>query len=173
MELDDTAMPEGVKASQIDKLEKSGMADLKLLRSCWKDYVSAPGSASKIELRHLCLLLQANCLIFPVQSTAASNGNASAANPTQKYIIPGKLPPPKPDINWITCCGATFYFDFNTFLPDEIYHKLICLASSEAQPTGKLQNRYSSQICIFCGLFDTNWAIEIEREKQRLKISVA
>lgn len=151
----------------ITNLEVDGIADLKLLKSRWKEFLSE--ASCNIEIRHLCLMLKAHCLIYPVDSTATR----SAQVPAQKYIIPCKL---RCKINmekhkWVRC-SATFYFNFKKFLPDEIYHRLICLASSEAKPPDSHSNSYSSEKCIFYGIMNTNWMIGIERIRHRLKIGV-
>lgn len=162
----------------ITTLEVDGMADLKLLKFCWKKFLSE--APCNIEIRHLCLILKAHCLIYPVEdsTTAAGSGDNSAEVPAQKYIIPCKLPC---EINmdkhkWVrtkSCGSAKFYFNFKRFLPDEIYHRLICLASSEAKPPGHSHsNGYSSEKCIFYGILNTNWVIGIERVRHRLEIRV-
>ena len=157
MELKTTRKEPGVPSSLINELEMNGIADLKLLEHCWKKFVASPD----VEMRHLCLMLQANCLIYPVQPTSG--------NSVQKYIIPSKLPH---DIDmskysWVSGC-ATFYFDFRKFLPDEIYHKLICLASSEAKSPDS--NCYSSKCCVFYNLSGTNWVMEMEEDKLKIRV---
>lgn len=160
----------GLRGEQTRDLNIYGVADLEVLEVCWKEFISAQ---SNIEIRHLCLMLQAYCLIYPVQTlTTISGKNVSIP----RYIIPCKFPTEiEPDVmpKWVKKC-ATFYFDFDGFLPDEIYHRLVCLASSEAKPPPKKHDhqRYSSKICIFYRLLDTNWVIEMERHEQRLKIGV-
>ena len=156
MELKTTRKIPGVPSTLISELEMNGIADLKLLEHCWEKFVAAPD----VEMHHLCLMLQANCLIYPVRPTFK--------NSIQKYIIPSKLPSTI-DMGkhiWVSGC-ATFYFDFRKFLPDEIYHKLICLASNEANSK---KNCYSSKCCIFYDLLGTNWVMEMEGDK--LKIGV-
>jgi hypothetical protein len=146
-----------VQASLIRELEVTGIADLKLLGCCWRrDFTFTPA----FEMHHLCLMLQASCLIYPVQPVSG--------NP-QKYIIPSKLPNTADTEapGWVCRC-ATFYFDFNKFLPDEIYHRLICLASSEAIASEK--NCYSSKCCIFCELEGTNWVLEVEGDKLKIRV---
>ena len=156
MELKTTRKMPGVPSTLIKELEMNGIADLKLLEHCWKKFVAAPD----VEMRHLCLMLQANCLIYPVQPTSE--------NSVEKYIIPSKLPSTidMSKHSWVSEC-ATFYFDFRKFLPDEIYHKLICLASSEANSK---KSCYSRKCCVFYGLSGTNWVMKMEED--RLEIGV-
>ncbi len=144
--------------SQKRRLEKNGVADFEVFEVCWKKFVSEP-----IKVRHLCLIFQAYCLMFPVANQ-------------QQFIIPSKLPD---NIHIGQVCKVleeytTFYFDFNQFLPDEIYHRLICLASSycKVERSQRLSNCYSKRICFFSRLRDTNWVIEMEEENQTLKFMV-
>ena len=175
MELNIKEFSGTLKQSQIQILKEEGIADLEVLEECWKQFMSVPGSPPDIEIRHLCLILQAYCLIYPVPQSPASTSTSEEPQEekVQKYIIPCKLPKnfseyrvPK-ITNW-----TTFFFEFEYFLPDEIYHRILCLASSEAKPPRKKCNIYSNKRCLYYGLFETNWIFEIEREKQRLKFMV-
>ena len=169
MELDPTKNVPGIRGDQMRDLSSSGIADSKVLEVIWGEFISP---ASGIEVRHLCLMLQAYCLIYPVEMVT-STGKKS---PIQQFIIPCKFPTeiesailPK----WVGKC-VTFYFDFDGFLPDEIYHRLICLTSKESKPPPKKldHKRYSSKMCIFYSLLGTKWVIEMEGHEQRLKIGV-
>ena len=65
----------------------------------------------------------------------------------------------------------SFYFDFNEFLPDEIYHRLICLISTVAKPLStKLCHHYSRQQCFFTGVLGTKMIIQMDEAQQRLEI---
>lgn len=156
MELKTTRKIPGLPSSLINELVRNGIADLKLLEHCWKDSITPD-----VKIYHLCLMLQANCLIYPVQSTSG--------NLVQKYIIPSKLPATidMDKHSWVSGC-ATFYFDFKKFLPNEIYHKLICLASSEAKPPNS--NHFSSERCVFYELLGTNWVMEMEDDKLKIRV---
>ena len=134
---------EGLKQEQIMQLESKGTADLDLLSVCWKEFLTASDSASdfRIDIHHLCLILQAYCLIYPV----TINNSDSVQS---KFIIPCKLPKtleeecslPNP---------STFVFDFEGFLLEEIYHRLICLVSRAARPPRRRKNLYSWKKCKF------------------------
>lgn len=170
MELDPAKPVHKLSGEKLNDLKKNGIADLDVLKYCWRDLVKPA------DIPHVCLMLQAYCLIYPTDELSAddSTPNRVATSTENRYIIPCKLPPEIADIpcKWTQKC-ATFYVDFDGFLPDEIYHRLICLASSEAKmPSKKLSHIYSGKMCIFYRLLETNWVIEMEKLKQRLKIGV-
>ena len=164
MELDRTETELGIGGDQLRDLETCGVADSEVLKACWKEFL-----VSGIEFHHLCLMLQAYCLIYPVKMATSTSEKTT----TQQYIIPCKLPNEICLPEWACNC-ISFYFNFAGFLPDVIYHRLICLASSESKLPLEDRNdrRYSSKMCIFYDLIDTNWMIEIERHEQRLKVVV-
>jgi hypothetical protein len=169
MELTTDREEECIPQDQIKSVEKDGIAELDLLEACWRNFL--PEHLSDITIRHLCLILQAYCLIFPYPIQAETSDGAGEA-PQEKFIIPCKLPAPFEESSWNVNC-VNFYFDFyNRFLPIEIYHKLICLASSNAKPPSGSYNKYSRSRCIFYGLLGTKWWMEVEQDKQRLKIVV-
>jgi hypothetical protein len=170
MELDSTSDIPGLSGKQVKHLRSYGVADTDVLEVCWKEFISA---VPNIEIRHLCLMLQAYCLIYPIKMVI-SRGKEKPHIP--QYIIPCKFPA---EIEsrvmpaWVEKC-ATFYFDFDGFLPEVIYHRLVCLASNISKlPSSQLdQKRYSRKMCLFYKILETNWVIEMERRKQRLKIRV-
>ncbi|ORU95094.1 MAG: hypothetical protein A6F71_10540 [Cycloclasticus sp. symbiont of Poecilosclerida sp. M] len=157
--------------TQVQQL-KEGFADLTVFKIIWEEFVA---SSSAITVRHLCLIFQAYCLIYPVHSVDACG--ITAGSDEQKYIIPCKLPD---RINDEHICkiienhDATFYFDFYEFLPDEIYHRLICLASEKCviKRKQRLHNCYSKNKCFFFNLFETNWVIKFQEGNQQLVIAV-
>ena len=141
-----------------------GFADFGVFRIFWEEFVSSSDSLSAITVQHLCLIFQAYCLIYPVHSANACARGITAESAEQKYIIPCKLPE---QINNDRVCKSidnhfTFCFDFYEFLPDEIYHRLICLASEVCVIKRKqiFHNCYSKRKCFFFNLLGTNWVIE-------------
>ena len=143
----------------IIELEKSGVADIELLKFIWKEHVS-----SDVDIHHLCLTCQAHCLIFPDQSRT-------------KFVVPCKLPEKLRDESKVKKMNkgphaVLFYFDFRNFLPDEIYHRLICLMISSLARLQHSSNQYSKQMCYFDGVLGTKWIIEKEEMSQRLKFVV-
>ena len=149
---------------------RNGFADFGVFKIFWEVFVSSSDSPSAITVRHLCLIFQAYCLIYPVHSANACGRTAGSAE--QKYIIPCKLPEQINDDR--KSIYSTFCFDFYEFLPDEIYHRLICLASEKCviKRKQRVHNRYSKRKCFFFNLLDTNWVIEFHEGNQQLIISV-
>ena len=159
-----------LSTSQVLKFERDSIADLEVFSACWKLRVESLPKGS-ITVRQLCLIFQAYCLIFPVQC----EGVSAAGHPeSQKFIVPCKLPFTIQDDNVYALSKSyvTFFFDFYDFLPDEIYHRLICLALKYSKPARgqEIVNRMSKRSCFFVNLEKTNWLIE--HQYQRLKIMV-
>ena len=147
---------------QISRLKDYGKADMQFLKVCWEEFISV---TEEIGIEHLCLILQAYCLIHPVSSTS-ENGDDNGPN----FIIPCKLPK---EIKLDPLPNASFFsIKFDDFLPAEIYHRLICFASREAKPCMGLQNLYSSKKCQFRYLEGTHWIMEMDSEKHMLHFEV-
>lgn len=164
MELKSTSTVPGLHREQIIKVVKTGVADLDVLAVFWKDFLPAPAD---IQIRHLCLILEAYWLICPLPPTP------SGSDQVTEYIIPCKLPDKTRETCPFESDAVTFYFNFCQFLPAEVYHRLICLALRDSEPIqGPAHNLYSSKRCVFYNLYDTNWIMELDMEKHRLKISV-
>lgn len=152
--------------TQVTKLEKTGIADFDVFKECWKELESS----SLITVHQL-------CLIYPISS------DGGGAEKPQEYIIPCKLPADicveKRILNMLKK-HAIFYIDFCRFLPDEIYHRLICLLIDNTASTSRKVNPkkglrsvyYSRRSIFFHGVMDINWFIEMEQENQRLMITV-
>ena len=150
------SMP-GLDNHLVVQLEKSGVAGIELLQFCWRQHVS-----SAVDFRHLCLICKTYSLIFPDQSD-------------KNYVIPCKLPEKLSDnkiVKRMTKSATEFYFDFRNFLPDEIYHRLICLMISNVDNVHHCNNQYSHLKCYFDGVLGTKWIIEKEEAKQRLRVMV-
>lgn len=195
MKLDSDEDNPGIKNSFVLNLEKSGVADKKLLKTCWEKYLShSPG---KMELRHVCLVLQAYCLIYPIAHRkagpvqSASCVGHSEAEPEQvdnggtlakvekKYLIPCKLPQDYPK----ECLDAmesrhswfSFYFDFDGFLPAEIYHRLVCKLLQLVDPDAKRSKRpscFSKTECIINDVEKKDWKVRHKESDHVLEVSV-
>ena len=99
----------------------------------------------EIGIEHLCLILQAYCLIYPVSSIPV---RVEIRMHGPNFIIPCKLPK---EIKLDSLADVSFLsIKFDDFLPAEIYHA--CFASRESDPPEDLSNVYSSNKCLFCDL---------------------
>ena len=121
-----------LSTSQVLKFERDSIADLEVFSVCWKLPVESLPEGF-ISVRQLCLIFQAYCLIVPVHCEGVSTADQPES---QKFIVPCKLPFTIQDDNvyQLSKSYATFFFDFYDFLPDEIYHRLICLAWKNSKP---------------------------------------
>ncbi len=105
--------------------------------------------------------------------TVSTNSEAS-----QCFIIPSMLPQlsnaelekiSKKNLPWID-----FYFDFEKYLPVEVYHRLLCMFVAEPKKPGIRTHRtLSKYLCCFHMIHDCYWKIELEDFEHRIKISVA
>jgi len=73
-----------------------------------------------------------------------------------------------PNLPWIT-----FYFDFQGFLPVEVFNRFVCLmlARSQAKCTTSRLPEFSATCCRFYEIEGCNWKLEIEAG-HLLKVSV-
>jgi len=197
MELEDGA--NDYTGEDLRDLKETGIARAVLLRDCWKEYHSTDNDVS---FRQLCLMLQAYCLIYPVRgdvgrcfphptqsdnhkistTTAAASHNLShsqsvcgADTTADNFLVPCKLPQKDrmkkdhlPNLPWIT-----FYFDFQGFLPVEVFNRFVCLmlARSQAKCTTSRLPEFSATCCRFYEIEGCNWKLEIEAG-HLLKVSV-
>ena len=201
MKLDVDEDNEGIEKSLVVKFAESGGASLDLLKMCWKKYLPDPEnpSAGIIELRHLCLLLQAYCLIFPLHTkendkcnipinnggdidsrhseserevnyvtseNINENNNPKGKHP-ELYLVPCRLPnqdlEATPENKWFS-----FYFDFNGFLPAEVYHRLLCKLLMLADVMDNMFSRYE---CIL-DMPRKSWKIRHKQFEHVLEVSV-
>ena len=163
--------PKKLDYKQKQQVEQHGIADYGVFEICWEKFKS-----SSITIQQLCLIFQAYCLIYPLQNCKDQNKDQEKVKPNMKYIIPCKLPEVirnKQICKEVQSEYATFYVDFQDYLPDEIYHKLICLALKNCDQhsrTGELQKCFSKKMCYFADLKGTNWVFEMDEKTQQLKI---
>ncbi len=177
VEITPTICYEGIASEHIQPLNR-GVACMEIFKHFLKDFISG---SSDITLDHLLLILRSYCLIFPLQPEPkalscpeGADGDDAHGASYSEYIVPCKLPkdPDDKDVDILEkeCC--IFYFDFCQFLPDEIYHRLMCLASAASEPQPRQPNIFSKRRCVFHSLFGTYWIMEAEREMHRLKFTV-
>ena len=173
-----------IEGKHINQLHETGVASSTLLKEAWSGYLREPIEQS---FHQFCLMLRAECLIHPIRitpesapepepqalSTCPASSEAASADEKQLYLVPGKLPD-KINEKPVECSRwTTFYFDFQKFLPDELYHRLTCLLLAEFQRNKSLDKPYlSKKICQFRRIHGCHWSVEFERAQHRLKISV-
>ncbi len=163
---------DGIASEHFLHLDSSGVASMELLKNYLMKFISG---SSDISLDNLLLILRSYCLIFPLQPEPKALSSPEGTDGAHaEYSVPCKLPDDLDDkdvdILEEKCC--VFYFDFCRFLPDEIYHRLMCLASAKSKPQRRKPNIFSKRRCVFHSLFGTYWIMEAEREMHRLKFTV-
>ena len=155
---------EELSTEQRGRLKDEGIADYGVLEACWRKFIPPSNSPVAVTTDNLCLIFKAYCLIHPLAS--------SNTPPIQEFLIPSILPD-EPRNRKNTECYDSFYFDFNGFLPDVVYHRLLCFMSTASKPPHPgIRNYYSKQECFFAGVMGTNFVIEKDEPNQRLKIKV-
>ena len=163
----------------IIKLDDTGIASESLLREKWADFYSE--SESGPSFHQLCLTLQAYCLIFPLKGFQSEIEPAleqlSSANgqTTKCFLVPSKMPEKAEedeidsDVPWVV-----FYFDFEKFLPEDIYHRLICimLACAEDHTSEEVMPKFSKSWSCFYSIDESHWKFEYQRKLHRLRVSI-
>ncbi len=173
--------------NDLDNLEDQGIASENLLRKCLEGYYSEREEA--VTFLRLCRMLQAYGLIYPVEGNPPVNasdempGNSSLSQSLSKgiststsissshdFLVPCMLPDKE---NLHECPGwITFYFDFLKFLPEVVYHRLICLMLAESKQHSV---PLTKEWCIFSdigGFENSRWKIELSKDLHKLQISV-
>ena len=157
-----------VDYEDIRQLLNHGLAKQSFLKSLWDDYLDrSTQEGQERSFQQLCLFLQAFCLIIPASSVNISTNQESL------YLIPCKLkgkdePPESPEHpeEWIQ-----FYFDFNRYLPAEVFHRLSCLlACATTDPTH--ENTFHYNYCSLWDIQQSNLRLEMHTEKNLLKAYV-
>lgn len=148
----------------VRNLKNKGIASATLLHDSWEEYLN-----TDVSFKQLCLMLQAYCLIFPIRDMAGSPAQSlSFAHDadTTKFLVPSKLPDCKLDD--LPCNNYTFYFDFQGFLPVEIFNRFVCLMLA----IKSLESyELSATCCKFYEFNGPNWQLKVE-SGHKLKVSV-
>lgn len=165
--------------SLIINLIETGIASDSLLRETWSTFFSAPESTLSFET--LCLMLQAYCLIFPLKehklegSERCSSPDINKKPMLYSFLIPCMLPeiPPDEEVD----CGIPwvhFYFDFEKFIPEEIYHRLICiiLADIGDPDSDDARPKFSKLWSCFYDIDDSHWRFDFQRGDHKLMVSI-
>ena len=135
----------------IDTLRKTGMASMAFLRKLWQDYHKDDEDLFK----KICLLMRAHGLMQAIMSTDI------------RFIIPCMLSQKEQNFP----IGYTFYFDFKGFLPQEVFHCLICLVIKTCQEVPDCSPpEFSANSCIWYSFKGYDWCIQPMSETHRLKV---
>ena len=171
MELNRTS--QGVR-SLIIKLDDTGIASEELLRQTWAGFYSE--SERGPSFHQLCLILQSYCLIFPLKGFQSPALTSSATGQiTKSFLVPSKMPENAKedevdcDVPWVV-----FYFDFEKFLPEVIYHRLICimLANADDYTSDYVKPKFSKSWSCFYDIEESHWKFEYQRKLHRFKVSI-
>lgn len=160
----------------IIKLDDTGIASESLLREKWADFYTE--SESGPSFHQLCLILQAYCLIFPLKGfqSPAEPALPSADGQTSKsFLVPSKMPEiakadeVDSDVPWVV-----FYFDFEKFLPEVIYHRLICimLACADDYTSEDVMPKFSKSWSCFYDIEESHWKFKYQQTLHRLQVSI-
>ena len=173
VELDYSKDREGVRPASLQDLSVYGIADKHLLEKCWKQELEACGN---LKLNHLCFVLQAYCLIFPIESKSPEEqpGQSESTDCSQRYLIPCKLPLTV-DVSRLSDDYSLFdfkiYFDFEKFLPAEVYHRFVCRLIMLADREDS-KNVFTQAECIIHHVKGWDWWVEHKALSHTLEISI-
>ena len=178
----------------VARLTKECVASKSLLLKLWDEFL--PNTVNREESFHnLCTILKAYCLIYPlkestiltskeengelhpnVESSDVATPSECKSKPNDLFLVPCMLPEntdARKDDNHLK--WVAFYFDFEKFLPEVIYHRFICQLIAIFQkdnPSGRTPPQFSRFWCRFNGVHGCNWKVELQSDLHRLKISV-
>ena len=108
--------------TDIDQLQTTGRTTGEFLFKLWKD--DHHGSDDLFQL--ICLLMRAHGLMQAITQPVMEQPLNSIY---MQYLIPSMLS----QETQTNLEGDTFYFDFKGFLPQEVFHCLICLVIKNCQ----------------------------------------
>ena len=161
------------------KLKEMGIARTNILKVCWN--AACKGNDSCFNL--LCQMLQLFCLIIPISVNNSPPSIKSLESPPldhhnvvlaeeAMYLIPSMLPKQsipfeKDPANY----GLTFWFDFQGFLPVEIYHRLLSLMLRDQN--ADLEGKFSANFFQVDEVSDRNWMVQIIECKLKIFVTYA
>ena len=151
----------------LQELSCQGIADRHLLKERWSDELE---TCEILSFSHLCLILQAYCLIFPIHSQDKVKESAECS---EKYLIPCKFPLRPTSVvseEEYALYDFKVTFDFEKFLPSEVYHRLVCclLMSAEREDN----NVFSQEESIIHDVRDCDWRVEHKATEHVLEVSM-
>ena len=168
--------PELTNEEQL-RLEDTGCAELSLLKRCW----SIDGDEDAFH--RLLLMLQAFCLVFPLpepeifpasQPCSLQQGSKAMEEIPKKpscpslplsqvYLIPSKLSAKKFSESLTRNFDFSFEFDFGGFLPDEVYHRFLCLMLKKS--TGEHSGKFTAKHFKIYNVENCNWVVRMSGSK--------
>ena len=157
--------------TDIDKLKKTGMVNMSFLHVLWQE--DHKGNDNQFEI--ICLLMRAHGLmqaIKPTGSTAGSTtGSSTGSTTTESNLIQFMIPCMLSQKALNIPNGYTFYIDFKGFLPQEVFHCLICLVIKKCQEVPDCHKpSFSANTCIWYWIKGYSWCIQLLSQEHRLKV---
>lgn len=141
------------KLTNVDqkRLEDTGCVECRALKKCWSNLADE-------EFDTLILMLQSFCLVYPLRDPC---DKSSWDKPNQDYLIPSKLIFTEFDEALKTNFSLSFTIDFCGFLPDEVYHRFLCLMIKESKFV-RGTSQYTAQHFVICDVEDCNWIVQMK-----------
>ena len=164
--------------TKIIELKGKGIAQTNILKECWNK--ACKGNDSCFNL--LCQMLQVFCLIIPIsminflpsakslEPSALDHHNAALPEEAM-YLIPSMLPKKSVPVENLAMYGLTFWFDFQGFLPVEVYHRLLCLMLRDRR--ADLSEIFSAKFFQVYEVSDRNWMVQIVECKLKISVTYA
>ena len=134
------------------------------------------------QFNNLLKILEAYCLIYRLKKPEYKLFNLPEDQKEQLFLIPCRMPESnsKPSFSFSKECYK-FEFDFQSYLPEEVYMHCVCKLLSKAQfEAGKDKRKLElTQSCSMFAHFKLNddcpladWKIEMDKSRHVLKFSV-
>ena len=128
---------------------------------------------------HLLGILESYCLIYRLSSVHCHLLDLRNGNDDDKYLVPCKMPQLKKEIIFPKVCYK-FEFDFQSYLPEEVYIHTICQLMSEIDDSA-FDDKWSIELTNTCTVFkcikfkdlpSADWKIEMDTKRHVLVFSV-
>lgn len=145
---------------------KHGEVSLDVLKKLWGDSENGIPETKTVDPEKLAIVLQAYCLIHSCNSETSD---------TKCFITPSMLPSDLSNdkkqklehSDWID-----FYFDFEKFLPVEVFHRLVCMLMAEVHKSDFHKCNLSQSLCSFPRICHCIWKVELKNLEHKIKVSV-
>ena len=161
-----------VRNTDIVQLLTTGRTTADVLFKLWQD--DHDGSDDQFQL--ICLLIRAHGLMQAIKPSAMSDSHelpvpelslGTSYLSRMEFLVPCMLSERK-HLNFE---GYTFYFDFKGFLPQEVFHCLICLVIKKCREVpDHYPPKYWADECIWYCMKEYDWSVQVLNGEQRLKI---